>query len=77
MTAPGPELACESCKATEGVEVEPARTGYTAEPMTLWDHLLEREPKDPNPPVMLCRPCAKDYHDHWDDMWRTYYQNLL
>lgn len=34
------------------------------------------EPPDPNAPVPLCRPCAKDHHEYWDEMWGNYYNQI-
>lgn len=53
------KLKCKYCGSEEGVCLESARTAYH------WDGKGE----DPNAPVPLCRPCAKEHHDHWDDMW--------
>lgn len=57
---------CARCGATEGVELEDSRTQYH----------YEGEPgseEDPNKPIPLCRLCAIEHHEYWDEMWREYY----
>jgi hypothetical protein len=55
---------CGRCGSSAGVEYEPTRTAYYFEP---------GEP-DPNVGAWLCRPCADEYHEHWDDMWNEWWQ---
>ena len=50
---------CECCGLFEGVETESSRTMYS------WDGQGE----DPNRPLRLCRSCAAEHHEHWDEMW--------
>ena len=40
----------------------------------LKDSLFDK-PEDPNRPVMLCRSCAVDHHEYWDEMWDHVYGN--
>lgn len=51
---------CSRCEAVEGVCLESSRTAYH------WDGVTGL---NPNAPVLLCRPCAEDHHEHWDEMW--------
>ena len=32
---------------------------------------------DPNHPLPLCRECAEEHHEQWDDQWADYYGGLL
>ncbi len=50
---------CERCGSRQEVRQEPCRTAYAdpAENISPW----------------LCRPCAEEYHDNWDEMWADYY----
>ena len=50
---------CDRCGTKENVSLESSRTAYH------WDGTG----KNPNQPVPLCPPCAKEHHGHWDDMW--------
>jgi DNA-directed RNA polymerase subunit RPC12/RpoP len=60
--------ACQYCgRRVPGVERECSRTRYP------WNG----EGKDPNRDVYLCRDCAKDHHEHWDDRWADYYSGLM
>jgi hypothetical protein len=61
---------CENCGSTEGVELEDSRTCYT-------HGTSDDGPNDPNRRVGLCRPCAKEHHEHWDSMWADYYGSRL
>ena len=64
IKAPVPEgTPCEECGATDGVERQSCRTAYADDSM--------------NTSPALCPPCAKEYNDHWDDMWAEYYNGLL
>lgn len=58
---------CESCGTDEGIELERSRTAYAP---------TEENP-EPNQPMHLCRSCAADYHDYWDDMWAEYNSGRL
>jgi len=72
-----PKGSCECCGGTDGVALEPTRTAYSRREKNAWDVILEREPEDPNQPVLLCRPCAVDYNKEWDERWAEYYGGLL
>lgn len=50
---------CEDCDNWLGIRWEDSRTNYH------WDG----EGEDPNRPRRLCRPCAAEHHEHWDEMW--------
>jgi hypothetical protein len=72
---------CERCKiAGPGVELEDSRTAYVRPRLDAWtrllldDELLGRPP-DPNAPLWLCRDCAADHTEYWDEMWRDYYSS--
>ena len=54
---------CERCGYLWGVTYEPCRTQYADEKMNV-------EPK-------LCRSCAQEHHDYWDERWAEYYGGLL
>jgi hypothetical protein len=62
-----PAGRCLNCGSAEGVEMESSRTMYH------W----EGEGPDPNRPLPLCRECAKEHHENWDDQWSDYYGGLL
>lgn len=68
---------CEQCEATAGVEYEGSRTAYAVPSVNAWQRLLlddeglTRELPDPNTGMWLCRDCAKDYQDYWDEMWEN------
>lgn len=51
--------SCEVCGCPDGVELESSCTAYE------WDG------KGPNPnrQRQLCRPCAKEHYEFWDEMW--------
>lgn len=59
VEGPPTDKPCAHCGATEGVTMESSRTNYS------WDG----KGKDPNAPIPLCRPCAVEHHQNWDDMW--------
>lgn len=61
------ELKCMRCERSDGVEIESGRTAYH------WDGKGE----DPNRSIPLCRECAKEHHDYWDERWSEYYGGLL
>lgn len=61
---------CERCGSLRGVKSEGGRTAYHYEgPSNVF--------QDPNRSVGLCRHCAVEYHQHWDDMWQEYYSGRL
>lgn len=33
--------------------------------------------RNPNRDVFLCRSCAADHHEYWDDRWSEYYGGLM
>lgn len=61
---------CLRCGSTVGVEMESSRTQYHFEGE-------DNSPDDPNKDIPLCRPCAAEHHEYWDDMWREYYGGRL
>lgn len=54
-------LVCENCKRKPARTI-PAMTHYS------WDGSGE----DPNRPLILCFRCARDYVEHWTNMWGEY-----
>jgi hypothetical protein len=82
-------VKCEYCalrgrEVTEGVALESSRTAYHHEPCQHPDclecpELREAcfEASNPNKPVALCRGCAEEHHEHWNDMWSEYYAGLM
>lgn len=80
-------LVCLCCGDSEGVQLEDSRTCYHVETPRLGrygrlglDDPLNDDPpppSDPNAPIPLCRGCAKDHHDYWDERWAEYYAGLL
>lgn len=68
VEALGVPAICAHCKATEGVEWESSRTAYPEDPAGM---------DDPNAPIPLCRACAKEHHEHWDEQWDNYRSGLL
>lgn len=67
-------MECLYCGGTEGVELESSRTCYEKPRLSVWEKLLLPEEgldlgPDPNAPIPLCRPCAKEHHENWDDRW--------
>lgn len=61
-------IRCEYCGSLRGVKLEPGRTAYVYDGPT--DTFA-----DPNRRSGYCRPCAEDYHTHWDAMWDEYNQS--
>jgi len=61
---------CVGCDADEGVAMESSRTAYHYEGP-------KAGPDDPNKPVPLCRACAEDHHNYWDEMWSYHYDGRL
>lgn len=62
-------IPCQHCGCKKEVIYEPSRTAY------YWDK--NKEALNPNAPIPLCRKCAKEHHEHWDEMWENYYSGLL
>jgi len=69
--------ACVRCGTSEGVKLEDARTAYEQPSPDFFDHLVGVPLPDPNAPVLLCRSCAKEHHEFWDEMWADYYSGRL
>ncbi len=64
-------LECERCgRQCSGVKSESSRTMYN------FDGPIG-SPEDPNRDIMLCRDCAKEHHDYWNERWDDYYAGLL
>lgn len=67
---------CERCGETEGVEWVGGGTAYHYEPTT-WEIIIYGPGGlNPNRDSPYCPACAKDYHDHWDEMWRDYHSSI-
>lgn len=63
-------MKCEYCGHAEDVRPEDSRTFYH-DPVTRYSRLLEEDPLDPEDPnraIWLCRECAAQYHEYWDEM---------
>lgn len=56
---------CEFCGTKKNLKLENSRTAYS------WSGEFDG-PDDPNRSKLLCRACAKEHHDYWDDMWQDY-----
>jgi hypothetical protein len=52
---------CENCGSHIGVRREQCRTAYAEAHLNL--------------SPFLCRKCADDYHDYWDNLWADYYSD--
>jgi hypothetical protein len=57
-----------------GVELEDSRTMYEKPRLSVWKRLLREDEglgsdSDPNAPIPLCRPCAKEHHENMTDQW--------
>ena len=63
----GANRMCGRCGSRDQVKLESARTQYCPS---------ETDP-DPNADVPLCRPCAEEHHDYWNEMWNEYYAGRL
>lgn len=62
---------CEVCDAMDGdIRLEDSRTQY------VWKGDFD-DPENPNRPLMLCRECAREHHEYWDERWSDYYGGLL
>lgn len=53
----GPTFAgkCEHCETETTVSMQSCRTAYADDSL--------------NAGMVLCKDCAKEYHDYWDEMW--------
>lgn len=60
---------CEGCGAAAGIEWESARTMYSAA-TPLLEAFRNRD-------RLLCRVCAADHHEYWDEMWASYRSGLM
>lgn len=70
-------LKCWACESIDGVQMESSRTAYQLPDKTLWDHIKDVEPENPNADIPLCRACAVEHHSEWDEHWNEYYAGLL
>jgi len=61
---------CESCDATEGVKLRPARTAYH------WEG-DENSDDNPNRDWMGCETCDQLDEEYWDEMWSEYNSGRL
>lgn len=66
---------CAHCGTTEGVKLEDSRTQYPPMKYSFWAAVMYDDDKlpDPNAPIPLCRECAVEHHEHWDEQWRDFY----
>ena len=72
------DLPCLRCGSTVEVLMECSRTSYdTSRVRTRYERILEPNPPDPNAPIPLCRECAEDHHEYWDEMWSNYYSGVM
>jgi hypothetical protein len=71
-------FTCIACNTTEGVRLEPSRTQYdTSYPRTRFERILDPEPENPNIDIPLCRSCAEDHHEYWNQMWQMVRSNQM
>ena len=69
---------CLRCGSTVDVRWESSRTCYdTSRVRTRYERIMVPEPPDPNAPIPLCRKCAGEHHEYWDDMWSNYYSGVM
>jgi hypothetical protein len=62
-----PDTIPEECRLPEDeVKLEDSCTAYH------WDG----KGLDPNRPIALCRKCAVDHHEYWNEQWNEYYQMI-
>lgn len=66
---------CEHCGSAEGVTVVGAMTAYDTTKWNRWEHIARQWTADPNDSSLLCTGCAKEYTEHWNDMWEDHYRN--
>lgn len=69
---------CECCGSWRGLRLESGRTmyPYESDSKDYWVN-FGYDPKDPNRSQLLCRLCAVQHHEYWDDMWKEYYSGRL
>jgi hypothetical protein len=70
------EMQCEYCDSTEGVVLEDSRTSYSLPDLTIYDLLFPEDLENPNRPIWLCRSCAEEHHEFWDEQWREYWDSI-
>lgn len=61
---------CERCATIRGLQLESSCTMYNFDGDWF-------DPKNPNRPQLLCRCCAEEHHDYWDEMWADYNSGRL
>lgn len=64
---------CEYCGTIWGLELEASRTMYSVDYYSPTYHVRN----DPNRSRFLCRCCAQQHHEYWDEMWSDYYGGRL
>jgi len=72
-----PDGHCEYCGCPYGVFLEDSRTAYEYPDRTRYQIIADIQLPDPNAPLALCRDCAEEHHEFWDDMWTEYYSGRL
>ena len=60
------DLKCESCGSSPAAKIQ-SKTSYP------WDGKSE----DPNRDRVFCESCAREYEEHWDNMWAEYYSSMI
>jgi hypothetical protein len=68
-------LKCAACESPDGVQMESSRTCYEPPKKTIWHHVKDVEPEDPNADIPLCGACATKHEEYWDEMWHDYYSS--
>jgi len=63
------KLRCLCCKSSQNVFIESSRTKFVTTDGR-WDWIA-------NMPLPLCRICAKDYHEYWDEKWENWYYSQI
>lgn len=75
-----PPGTCEYCGGTEGLKLECSRTAYDTSRLdkpTRLERIADRDdpPEDPNRDKLLCRECAAEHHEFWNDQWNEFYRS--
>ena len=71
------DVPCYRCGSEVEVLWESSRTCYdTSKIRTRFERVIKPEPDDPNAPVPLCRECAVEHHEFWDECWSEYYSGV-